>query len=441
MSSPRIILATVGSLGDLHPFLAIGQALSAAGFHVVMAVPADQTDKCRAAGLEAVAILPGFDTICDELGFAPEDAARRIMHDQAYLMDRLLMPWLDRSVDTLDTLAVGAVAIVGSIFVFAAPLVAERRNLPLVRVVLQPMAMFSAYAPPMTPDFWMMAGRWAGAPGRGWNRLGYALMRQVLRRRHAADIDRTRARIGLPPAGDAVLIDTPMATRLTLACWSPLLAPPQPDAPRTAIVTGFPQFDSGTGRPDALSPALSAFLDDGPPPIVFTLGSFAVFAPGDFYAVAAEAARAMGRRAVLLVGDRAGPPSTHDRHVCAYAPHSLVFPRACAIVHHGGIGSTGQAMRAGKPQLVVPHMGDQFDNGRRIARAGTGRTMTIRRFTPDRVAAVLERMMADDALCDRAERMAAVVRAEDGAATAVAAITAMLSGEPAALSRPGPPSP
>ena len=292
---PKIVLATIGSLGDLHPFIAIGLALKDRGFEVVLAVPADHVAKVEAAGLAGVAIVGGFDALATTLGLSPEQAARRIMADQTYLMNRILMPWLADSMIALDAAIEGAVALVASLFVFAAPIVAEKRGLPLVNVLLQPMATFSAYAPPGTPDFWMMKAAPAGAVGLGWNRAVYRVMRGVMRHRHARQVDAVRLAHGLPPSPQALLLEIPATTELTLCCYSPTIAPPQPDLSDTARVTGFAMFDSDTGAPETLDPALDAFLTAGPPPLVFTLGSFATFAPGDFYTTAAATAHARAR--------------------------------------------------------------------------------------------------------------------------------------------------
>ena len=423
---PKIVLATIGSLGDLHPFIAIGLALEDRGFEVVLAVPADHVGKVEAAGLAGVAIVGGFDALATTLGLPPEEAARRIMADQTYLMNRILMPWLADSMIALDAAVEGAVALVASLFVFAAPIVAEKRGLSLVNVLLQPMATFSAYAPPSTREFWMMNAAAAGPVGRGWNKAVYRVMRGVLRHRHARQVDAVRAAHGLPPSPQALLLETPATAELTLCCYSPMIGPRQPDLPETARITGFAMFDSDTGAPETLDPALDAFLTAGPPPLVFTLGSFATFAPGNFYATAAATAHALGLRAVLLTGndDRTAP--VEHIHVCRYAPHSLLFPRACAIVHHGGAGSTGQALRAGRAQLVVPHMGDQHDNGRRIERIGVGRTLSSKRFTIARARAAITAILTGR-IAATAVQVGTLVAHENGADAAAAEITALLA--------------
>jgi UDP:flavonoid glycosyltransferase YjiC (YdhE family) len=417
----KIVLVTMGSLGDLHPFIAIGLALRRRGFRVVVGVPEDQLAKTRAAGLEAHAVVAGFAAVRERLGLSERDAAQRIMADQRYLMDEVLMPWLAPSATALDALTEDALAIVGSLFVFAAPVIAERRRIPLVNVVLQPMTVFSAHTPPRTPEFRMMAHAPTGAAGRWWNRRVYGAMHRLLRHRYGRPIDVLRAAYGLAPSDRALLLDTPPGTVLTLGCYSPAFAPREADAPPELAVVGFPMFDSDSGAAEALDPALEAFLAAGPPPLVFTLGSFAVLAPGDFYAAAVDAARALGLRAVLLTGDAGVARSGADIHVARYVPHSLLFPRARVIVHHGGMGSTGQALRAGVPQLVVPHMGDQHDNGHRVAALGVGAVLEARRLTAARAATAIAAIMGDRHVTT-ARCLGERVAAEDGAEAAADAI-------------------
>lgn len=156
---------------------------------------------------------------------------------------------------------------------------------------------------------------------------------------------------------------------------------------------------------------------------MFTLGSFAVTAAGGFYAEAAAAARLLGRRALVLTGP-ATPPCHHgDILSLPYAPHSAVFPRAAAVIHHGGVGTTGQALRAGRPQLVVPLLGDQFDNADRLRAAGLAHVIRREGSTAAKAAEALARALADPPEARIAA--AAIVAGEDGATTAARHIAAL----------------
>jgi UDP:flavonoid glycosyltransferase YjiC (YdhE family) len=420
----KIILTTIGTLGDLHPMLALAQALRQKGFRPVFAVAEDHLAKTRELGFEAHAILPGFEAIRQRMGLSEDAAVRQLMRSQRKMLERVILPELISSGRALDRLCEDAEAIVTTPFVLAAPVIAEKRNIRLVSVVLQPMALVSAFDPPETREFWMMKSIPTGVLGAGWNRLVYAGMRRALHLLYAEQINALRADHGLHARSAGRMLEASREAALTLGCYSPLFGPLPRDAPRNTRIVGFPQLESSVSL-ERLDSELERFLDSGPAPIVFTLGSFAVLAASDFYGIAKEAAQRLGKRAILLTG-QAGTISDGDIVARAYVPHELLFPRAALIVHHGGIGTTGQALRAGKPQLVVPHMGDQHDNARRIERLGVGKRLRARSFTVDRASARMARLLGDPAYAAEAARVGEIVREEKGAEAAASAIAKVL---------------
>lgn len=200
-------------------------------------------------------------------------------------------------------------------------------------------------------------------------------------------------------------------------------------------MVGYAAYDSDQGGPSVLPPALEAFLAGGPAPLVFTLGSAAVNIPGRFYRESLAAARRLGRRAVLLVGPDGDPSVAEgaaDAVALAYAPYSLLFPRSAAIVHQGGVGTTQQALRSGRPQLVVPHLGDQFDNGARVARLGVGATLAREAYRSAAPAARIDRLLGDAGLVATAARLGTIAAQEDGAGEAATRIAALLAEKGAA---------
>lgn len=120
----------------------------------------------------------------------------------------------------------------------------------------------------------------------------------------------------------------------------------------------------------------------------------------------------------MLTGQPGSPRRDGDCLFMNYAPHSAVFPHAAAIVHHGGIGTTGQALGAGRPQIVVPHFGVQFDNAARLEAAGVGLTIHRERFKADQAVNCVPRVLALPAIADAADQAAQIVAGEDGAAEA-----------------------
>jgi len=423
-ASRKIILATIGSLGDLHPFIALGLSLQARGFHVILAVPQDHVGKVTRAGLAAVAIMPRFETIWADMGLTQAEAIRRIIEDQDFMIRRIAIPAIDEGVRALDAIAADACAIVGSLFALAAPIVAEKRGIPLIPAFLQPMTVFSAYDPPVGQKYGTIAEP-ARIPSRMWNRACFRIVRLETRRRYAALINRARAAHGLARQASTPILDMEAAHALRLGLYPAFFAPPQPDFPGNFDHVGFPLLDAGADSGTALDPAFERFLADGPAPLVFTLGSLVTACPRDFYRESADLARALGMRAVLLTGG-AHATASRDIIVRDYAPHALIFPRAAAIIHHGGIGTTAQALRAGVPQLVVPHMGDQIDNAARIARLAVGQRIDAARYTAVKAAPVLAQLLRDDLLRERARALAVAMQSQNGAEDAAQAIETAL---------------
>jgi rhamnosyltransferase subunit B len=420
MIGKRILLTTIGSLGDLHPLLAIGLGLRARGHQVSLAATAFYRPKIEALGF-------GFHPLRPEL---PANDAALI----AYLLDlkrgpeRLLREVLFPSLrdSYLDLLAAtrNVDFMLAGELVYAAPLVAEKTGLAWTSYVTSPMSFFSAHDPPVVAGHpWLAKLRALGATV---NRALITLA-DARTRSWAKPLRELRRELGLAPKRNPILRDK-YSPNLVLAGFSPSFAKAQPDWPRNTVITGFTFYD---GRQEGvqLGANLETFLDAGEAPIVFTLGSAAVYAPGTFYVASAEAATELGRRAILLMGDNA-PPAGLPAHViaCAYAPYSDLFPRACAIVHSGGIGTVAQALRAGRPSIVTPFAFDQPDNAARLERLGTSRTIPRGRYTVARAAAALTRLLGESRYRERAAEIGRALRHEDGVRIACDAIEQQLHG-------------
>jgi rhamnosyltransferase subunit B len=413
MTDSKIILATVGSLGDLHPFLAIGQALCARGARPILAVPLDHVPKCRDAGLEAEAILPSFEELGRATGLEDDEIVRKVIEDINFLVNQILLPPLAESTNRLVEIVSDADAVVGSIFALAAPIAAEARSVPFISAVLQPMSWFSLLDPPIAPGFGGLAKPPLGVIGRNWNRLIGAMIAAELKRRYAKQIDVVRLSYGLPKSSVTPVLQPGTRPAHSLGLYSSSLGNIPADAPQPASLTGFPWFDSADGKPAALPTDLCRFLEEGPPPLVVSLGSFVPFAAQEFYRRAAAMALELKMRAVLLTQFDPGIDDPSIK-VVDYAPHSLLFPHAAAIIHHGGVGTMGQALRSGKPQLIVPFMGDQFDHARRLENLGAGISASVDTFMRNGTD-LLRKLLNDPDCTINADRIAQKVRAESGA--------------------------
>lgn len=418
----RIVLTTFGSLGDLHPYVAVALELRRRGHEPLIATSVRYRAKVEALGLAFRAVRPDVED-------AQLDAElmRRVMDPRTgseVVIRDLVMPQVRASYDDLAAACEGADLVVGHVLTYAVRLLSEKTGIRWASTVLQPIAFLSAEDPPVMPAAqWLRHLRFLGP---GFHRALYALARRTAAK-WSEPWHRLRAELGLPPTRDNPIFDGQHAPSLVMAMFSSHFAAKQPDWPPQTLVTGFPFFDEDGDA--GLPPGLARFLDEGEPPIVFTLGSSAVMDAGDFYGVAAAAAGRLGRRAVLLVGrDTPNRPASLPDGVAAldYAPYSQLFPRAAAIVHQGGVGTTGQAMRAGRPMLVMPYGHDQPDNAERVRRLGISRTVPRRAFTVDRAARELARILGDPSFAARAADVGRAVASEDGARSAADAIERLL---------------
>ena len=361
----RILFSTWGSLVDLHPYLAVAVELRRRGYLATVATLPNWRDHVESAG---VAFQPvGPDVPGNHI--AAREMIRRVLDGRdgpKYLFEQVLGPSTRESYDALLAAVRadgGADLLVSHQIPLTAPIVAEVTGIPWVSAVVQPLAFLSAYDPPSPPQAPWMRPLLALHPAiaRLLSRLGRRVTAPWMQ-----PIVQLRADLGLP-AGQSPIFEGQHSPRLVLALFSPLLGEKQRDYPPQTLMTGFPFYDAAGERPP--SEELLRFLGDGEPPVLFTLGSSAVWIAGDFYRASIEAAGALGRRALLLAGDDSRQLREHGLPdgIAAfdYAPHGIVMPRSAAIIHQGGVGTTGQALRAGRPMLVVPFGQDQPDNARR----------------------------------------------------------------------------
>jgi UDP:flavonoid glycosyltransferase YjiC (YdhE family) len=414
----RVVFATFGSLGDLHPYIALARGLARRGHEPVIATFEAFRYAVEEAGVAFAAMRPSMD------GFGDRAAVMRRLVDPwrgpEVLVREMFMPHVRESYADLERAAAGADLLVNHPLVFAGPLLAEKRGLPWASTVLAPLSLFSALDPPVFPGApWLRSVR---ALGPGAYRLVFRIPRLMMRR-WEAPLYALRRDLGLPSPGPLAQMEGQYSPALNLALFSGVLAGPQPDWPPNTVICGFPRYDGPPPDP-ATQATLNAFLAAGEPPLVFALGSSAVLVADDFWRHAIAAARLLGRRALLVTGappEELGalPPSVG---VFRYLPYSSVFPRACAIVHPGGIGTLAQALAAGRPQLVVPVAFDQPDNARRAVALGAARSIPFRKVTAATLARELRRLLENPGHAGAATSAARAIGAENAAERACDAL-------------------
>jgi rhamnosyltransferase subunit B len=411
MQRRRILLSTLGSLGDLHPIMGLALALQARGHDVALATSDFYREKITASGLEFRPLRP--------LG-TPDDpeTLRRVFDPRKgpeYLLRTMLLPHIADMYADLSQAAEGADFLISGEVVLAASLVSEKQGLPWASAILAPFSFFSVYDPPPLP-FLPAASTFTRAPAFVQRQL--LGLGRLMTRSWNEPLNELRRSLGLRVSRDAILTDRYSPT-LNLALFSKQLGRPQADWPRNVVQTGFILYDPpGEARQEPLED----FLTSGPPPVTFTLGSAAVMDPGRFFEESAEAVHRLGTRGLLLMGKNVLPTQLpKELFAAGYAPYSSVFPRSACVVHQGGVGTTAQAMRAGVPQLVMPYAFDQPDNAARMVRLGVGLSVTRKQYRATRVMQQLHALTAPS-FHERARDAGNKISAEKGVSVACEAI-------------------
>ena len=381
----HIILVPVGTSGDVYPFVAIGLRLKELGHRITVVASGTYRDLLDTVG------LPMLETIDVEREAEVFDQPEfwRPVRGMRRISSGIIVPSLVPQLAAIEgTFERGGTVIVGSTLAFGARVAAEKLGAPMVTVHLAPAAIRSLIATPAVPH---MPG-FPRLPRIGKRLLYWYADRHLLDQAMTHDLNRVRAGAGLPP------VDRPMqgwihSPSRVIGLFPAWFAPPAADWPAQTRLTGFVFYDGARGR--TMPDDLEAFLAAGPAPIVFTAGT-AMLHGADFFRAAVEACTELGMRGILV--DSSGrqlEANLPERMLaCAYAPFGDLLPRARAIVHHGGIGTSARALKAGIAQVVVPMAYDQTDNAARLERLRVATALRPRRVNGTRLARAVDKLLA-----------------------------------------------
>jgi len=408
----RVVIVALGSAGDVHPFVAIGRALAGRGHEVAFYTSAWFEEVVRAAGLR-------FESVQSRERYAEITARPELWHPRKafpFVMREGVLPDLREGYERLVAETRGGdTVLVCSTLDVAGRLVRDKYGVPLVTAHLAPAVLRTLHRVPV-----FRGGVIPQRAPRWFKRFVWWLSDRLFDPAWVPEVNALRAELGLPA------IRRPLngwwnSPDRVLGLWPEWFGPTQPDWPPQVRLAGFPFFDRADDQP--LDAGLVGWLDDGPTPMVFTHGSANIQAAG-FFRASRDVCERLGIRGLLVTAARDDvperlPPSV--RHV-AYAPFSLLLPRAAALVCHGGIGTVAQGLRAGVPQLVVPLAHDQLDNASRLVDLGAGRWIDAARYSAERAAPALRELLDEGGFAARARECAQRLAHEDGTAAAVALI-------------------
>ena len=382
----RILMIPVGSAGDVHPHVGIGLALQRRGHDVSVLTSAYFEPLLSRVGLPLIPV----GTVDDYLRPLKRPDLWR-PHRALGVIGEVIRPHATEIARVLREQATGdPPLLVAHPLAFGARAAQEALGLRSVTLHLQAAGFVSRHDTAV-PHVWLRSvNRWPMPVKRLLVAAGDRLSDRAL----SPVVNELCTEFGLPPARNIVR-EWWHSPHRVIGLFPDWYAAVQPDWPPQTRLTGFPLYDEGDATP--LAPELDRWLDAGDPPVVFAPGT-ANRQAARFFHAGAEACRGLGRRGLLLTRFGEQIPESLPSGVwhAEYAPFGSLLPRAAALVHHGGIGTLAQALRAGCPQLVMPMAFDQPDNALRLARLGVGRYLRPSRFTGPAAARELDALLGSE---------------------------------------------
>jgi rhamnosyltransferase subunit B len=412
----QVLLLALGSHGDVHPFVGVARRLRERGHQVTIAANEHFKPLIDRSGFafEPLGTAEEYKRLASNPDLWHRRKALRVVWENGVVASlrpayELTMGFASRP----DAVVAGSSLAVGML------MAEEKLGKPMALVHLSPAIVRSDFDTPVLPGSparpWMP--RWLK---RGITWLGDVAVIDPLMK---PGIDSFRREIGLPPLCRHVFEWWSEAGRI-IGFWPEWFAKPQPDWPPQMRLAGFPLYDEKDLAP--MGDEVKSFLAAGEAPVAFTAGS-AMWSEHPFFAESARACEMLGVRGILLTRYREHVPASLPKNVIhvAYAPFSELLPRCAALVHHGGIGTTAQALAAGIPQLIMPLAHDQPDNAARVKRLGVGLEVSPQKYRARRVSSILEELTREGEIRVRCSEVRRWFNGQNGAEAACGLIEAM----------------
>jgi sterol 3beta-glucosyltransferase len=409
-----ISIVASGTRGDVQPYIALGKGLKTTGYDVRILASDDFEGLITDTGL--VFCSTGRSTEAR----LQTDEWRKVKESGNFLMILSKMRAAMKReaaqiAQRMKTLLMGSDLIITGMSGISVFSIADMLKIPVIQAYVVPFTPTRAFPSPLFHKL-----PW----GSVLNRLSFHLMQQVFWQGLKVSDVVTRRELGMPPApfwGPFRALSQAQAP--VLYGYSPHVLPRPDDWAANSHVTGYWFLDEPSGwTPPA---DLVDFLNAGAPPVYIGFGSMGSRNPEAAGQLVLEALARAGQRGVLAAGwgglSHSDPPETV--HMISSIPHSWLFPRMAAVVHHGGTGTTAAGLRAGVPSVIVPFMGDQAFWGQRVADLGVGPAPIPRKkLTSAQLAEAITQAVSDTAMRQRAADLGRKIRAEDGAGQAVSLI-------------------
>ena len=391
----KIVLATYGSRGDVQPMLALSLALKGAGQDVLLAGPPEKADWAKLLACPYKPIGRDVTAFIDSV----KDA--HSIHSGLCFVG-FLRKELMAQFEFLPAIIKGADLVVGSSLMFGLSTVAESLNISYRYIAFTPQLLPSAYHPMLLLKTQQLP-RWV-------NRINWEMLRVFDRVNLVRLINKSRKQVGLKPIRDAW--DHILGENAIVASDRVIAGIP-PDVASAAVQTGYMHLE----QPDQNLPELETFLKAGPPPVYVGFGSMPREDQARNVPLIVEAVRSIGQRVIL--GKFWEEPSEYSNDEDVFFlqkySHLKLFPRMAAVVHHGGAGTTASSAVSGVPQIIVPHILDQYYWGHRVYKANLGPKPIWRsRLTAHKLAAAMEQCLRNEKIRQAAKVAAEEIKRQNG---------------------------
>ncbi len=422
----RVGMAALGSRGDIQPFIALANALVRAGHEVKITANGDAAGLVAAAG---AAFVP-FDV--DVHAMLTSREGQRLL---ASGKTRNFLDFMNYSITAAhDSLSQGVrvtaewadILLTGAGIDDYAVAACQALSVPFVLGYYAPVLPTRAHPQFMTSKARLLP-RSLGGQG---NKLSHRLTEWAYWRGRREHINAFRNSLGLAPSKSSIIMGSARLNAPVLLCYSAAVHPTPPDWHKESLVTGYWRLPEqarqrlGESRPP---PGLADWLDSGEPPFFLGFGSMPILDPAPLIEAATQAARRARVRILIGAGSTKlaqaeGTLPEYIRTVGGAADHEWLFPRCRAVIHHGGAGTTGTGLTAGRPTWIYSFFYDQPFWGSRVSRLGVGGHSRFHDMRPGSLTAVIRRLAIED-VRHRASALGDRLRREDGVAVAINAIT------------------
>lgn len=415
----KIAIFALGSQGDVQPYVALGVGLQRAGHAVRLITHENFATLVTGAGLEFCPVAGNVQEVLEQ----PEIKALlekgdflAIMRHTQKISKQAAELWAEQGLAAcqgIDALIAG----VGGLFVSLA--IAEKLNLPLIQAHVFPFTPTAEFAGALFPAQIKRLGA-------GIARLSHEVLRQIIWQTSRSSDNAGRQKIGMPAAPFFGVYGAERLNRFPTLCGISKHVLAQPQDWKNAQMTGYWFLEPEAYTPP---PELEQFLADAAPPVFIGFGSMATRDPEKTASVVLEALANSKQRAILQTGWGGLRPESLPENVFVLksAPHTWLFPKMAAVVHHGGAGTTAAGLRAGVPSLVIPFFGDQPFWGQKVFDLGVGAAPIPRKqLTAERLANALRQLESPE-IKAKASALGAKIRAEDGVGVAVKIIEQALA--------------